>query len=385
MSARPSRIYLSPPHMTGRELHYVHQAFESNWLAPLGPNVDGFEREFAAYVGAAHAVALSSGTAALHLAMILSGVGPDDEVLVSTYTFCASVNPILYQGATPAFVDCDMATWGMDPRLLEQALEERTAQGRTPRAVVLVHLYGHPADVDPIRAACDRHGVALIEDAAESLGALYKGQHTGTFGRFGIYSFNGNKIMTTTGGGMLVTADAELAAHARKLATQARDPAPHYEHSEIGFNYRLSNVLAGIGRGQLTGLEASVAKRRANFERYREQLEDLPGLSFMPEAEWARHSRWLTVLLVDPERFGVDVTTLREACEAANIEARPAWKPMHRQPLYQRYSAFGGQVAERLFERGLCLPSGACLTREQQDRVVGVIRGVYEEAKAVSA
>lgn len=373
MSERP-RVYLSSPHMGGEEQALVAEAFETNWIAPLGPHVDAFEREFAERVGASHAAALSSGTAALHLALQLAGVGPGDEVFVSTLTFVASVNPIRYLGATPVFVDSDRASWNMDPALLAQALEDAARAGRLPRALVLVHLYGQSADLDPILAACDAYGVPLIEDAAEALGSTYRGRAPGTLGASGIFSFNGNKIITTSGGGMLVSEDGDLVARARHLATQARDPAPHYQHSEIGYNYRLSNVLAAIGRGQLRVLEERVEARRANFEFYRAALADLPGIRFMPEADWGRHTRWLTCLTVDPAEFGADREAIRRAMEAENIEARPVWKPMHLQPVFAECRSVGGGVAEDLFTRGLCLPSGSNLSTADRERVVAVVR-----------
>jgi dTDP-4-amino-4,6-dideoxygalactose transaminase len=368
------RIYLSSPHMGEWEERFVAEAFATNWIAPLGPHVDAFEREFCAAVGARHAAALTSGTAALHLALQLVGVGPGDEVMVSSLTFSASVNPILYQGARPVFIDSERRSWNMDPALLAEALERRARVGRLPRAVVVVHLYGQCADLDPILEACGRHGVSVVEDAAEALGATYKGRAPGTMGRVGIFSFNGNKIITTSGGGMLVSDDEALVAHARKLATQARDPAPHYQHSEIGYNYRLSNVLAGIGRGQLRVLEARVQARRRNFEFYLDALGDLPGLEFMPEAPWGRHTRWLTCLTLDPLAFGADREQVRLDMEAENIEARPVWKPMHLQPVFARYDSVGGSVAEDLFQRGLCLPSGSNLEQADLERVVEVVR-----------
>ncbi len=369
-----NRIYLSPPHMSGCEQRLVEEVFASNWIAPVGPQVDAFEREFAAAVGAPHAVALSSGTAALHLALRLLGVGPGDEVLVSTLTFAASVYPILYLGAQPAFIDSERISWNMDPVLLAETLEARARAGRLPRAVVLVHLYGQSADIDPILAACARYGIPLVEDAAEALGATYRGRAPGTFGQAGIYSFNGNKIITTSNGGMLVSPDEGLIAHARKLATQAREPAPHYEHTEVGYNYRLSNVLAAIGRGQLRVLAERVEARRRNFDAYVQALGDLPGVSFMPEAPWGRATRWLTCILIDPTQFGMDRETLRLALEHENIEARPVWKPMHLQPVFAGYPSVGGAVAEDLFARGLCLPSGSSLTEADLRRVVSAIR-----------
>lgn len=374
VKANRTRVYLSAPHMSGREIKYVQDAFESNWIAPLGPNVDAFEQEFADVVGAKYALAVSSGTAALHLALIEAGVGPGDEVLVSTLTFAASVNPIVYQGARPVFVDSERISWNMDPLLLAEELERRARWRQLPKAVVVVHLYGQSADLDPILAACEYFDVPLIEDAAEALGATYKGRVPGTFGFAGIYSFNGNKIITTSGGGMLVSHDGALVAHARKLATQARDPAPHYQHSEIGYNYRMSNVVAGIGRAQLEVLEERVQARRRNFEFYRQALSDVAGIEFQPEAPWGRHTRWLTCILIDPEEFGADRETVRLALEAENIESRPVWKPMHLQPVFREYERVGGEVAEDLFDRGLCLPSGTNLTEGDLQRVVEVIR-----------
>jgi len=370
----PNRVFLSPPHLSGLEEQYVANAFATNWITPLGPHVDEFEKEFAAAVGAEHAVALSSGTAAIHLALLLAGVGPGDEVLVSTLTFVASVNPIVYLGATPVFIDSDRASWNMDPALLEEALDVRARRGRLPRAVVVVHLYGQSADLDAIAAVCARYGVALIEDAAEALGATYRGRAPGTTGITGVFSFNGNKIITTGGGGMLVSADRSLIAHARKLATQARDPAPHYEHSEMGFNYRLSNVLAAIGRGQLRVLSERVAARRRNFAFYSAALGDMPGIEFMPEAPWGTHARWLTTLTIDPDEFGADTETVRLALEAEGIEARPVWKPMHLQPLYAHAPVVGGAIANDLFARGLCIPSGSNLTEIDRERVAAVVR-----------
>lgn len=373
-SIKPSRIYLSPPHMSGREEPYIRAAFESNWIAPLGPNVDAFEAEFCRATGASHALALSSGTAALHLALIVLGVGPGDEVAVSTLTFSASVNPIIYQGARPVFIDSERESWNMDPDLLADFLDRRARQNRLPKAVIVVHLYGQCANLAPIVAACRRYGVPLVEDAAEALGATYQGQSAGTFGAFGFYSFNGNKIITISGGGMLVSANAERLAHARKLSTQAREPAPHYEHSEIGFNYRLSNILAGVGRGQLQVLPDRVAARRRNFAAYHSALSALPGLCFMPEAPWGRHTRWLTTLTIDPAQFGASRETVRLALEAHNIESRPVWKPMHLQPVFAGYQTVGGQVAERIFTDGLCLPSGSNLTGSDLARIIAVIR-----------
>ncbi|MBN9682657.1 MULTISPECIES: aminotransferase class I/II-fold pyridoxal phosphate-dependent enzyme [unclassified Corallococcus] len=371
-----SRIYLSSPHMGTLERGYVDDAFASNWIAPLGPHVDAFQEEFARCVGTPHALALSSGTAALHLALQMVGVGPGDDVLVSTLTFSASVNPIRYLGASPVFIDSERTSWNMDPALLEEELAMRARLGRLPRAVVVVHLYGQSADLEPLMASCDRYGIPVVEDAAEALGSTYKGRTPGTVGRVGIYSFNGNKILTTSGGGMLVSADGELVQHALKLATQARDTAPHYQHSEVGYNYRMSNVLAAIGRGQLHVLEDRVAARRANHAFYAEAFRDLPGIQFMPEAPWGRHTRWLTTLTIDPEAFGADREAVRAALERENIEARPVWKPMHLQPVFANFERRRGSVAEDLFRHGLCLPSGSNLTRQELERVVEVVRAV---------
>ncbi len=370
-------ISLSPPHLDGAERRFVEEAFESNWIAPLGPQVEAFEREFAEVVGAGSALALSSGTAGLHLALQLVGVGAGDEVLVSTLTFIASVNPIRYLGGTPVFIDSERVSWNLDPNLLRDALVERARRGRLPKAVVVVHLYGQSADLDPIVAACREFDVPLIEDAAEALGASYRGRSPGTVGCMGVFSFNGNKIITTSGGGMLVANDPDYTIRARKLATQAREPAAHYEHVEVGYNYRLSNLLAAVGRGQLRVLENRIEARRRNFDRYRERLGGLPGLTFMPEAAWGRHTRWLTTLTVDPERFGADREAIREALAAHRIEARPLWKPMHLQPVFQGLETVGGAVAESLFAQGLCLPSGSSLAPVQVDRVADVIRELH--------
>jgi dTDP-4-amino-4,6-dideoxygalactose transaminase len=361
--------------MGGEELGLVQEAFASNWIAPLGPHVDAFESEFGREVGAAHAAALSSGTAALHLALQLVGVGPGDEVICPSLTFIASANPILYQGARPVFVDSERTSWNLDPSLLAQELDDRARSGRLPKAVVLVHLYGQSADVDPVLQACRRHGVPLIEDAAEALGATYKGKAPGTFGALGVYSFNGNKIITTSGGGMLVSDDADLVARARFLATQARDPAPHYQHSVVGNNYRLSNILAAIGRAQLRVLGDRVAKRRSIFALYRDALARLPGISFMPEAPYGTSTHWLTVVRINPREFGATREELRLRLECDNIEARPVWKPLHLQPVFSSCPTVGGSVAEEIFEDGLCLPSGSQMTEADVLRVAGILRG----------
>jgi dTDP-4-amino-4,6-dideoxygalactose transaminase len=370
------RIYLSPPHLSGLEEAFLKEALDSGWIAPLGPQVEAFEREFAEAVGVPHALAVSSGTAAIHLALLAAGVEPGDEVVVSTLTFAASAFPVLYIGARPIFVDSERRSWNMDPHLLAEFLERRAKVGRLPKAVILVHLYGQSADIDPIQELCEAYGVALIEDAAEALGSTYKGRSPGTLGVAGIYSFNGNKIITTSGGGMLVSSDAELIAHARKLATQAREPVPWYEHAEVGYNYRLSNLLAAVGRAQLRTLEDRVQARRRIFERYVAGLSDLPGLTFQPEAPWGRHTRWLTVVTLDPEAFGRTPEEVRRALEEQGIETRPVWKPMHLQPVFREAETVGGEVAEELFARGLCLPSGSSLSLEDQDRVIEAIRAL---------
>lgn len=336
--------------------------------------MDAFEAEFAQRVGSPHALALSSGTAALHLALLLAGVGPGDEVLVSTLTFSASVNPVVYLGAKPVFIDSERVSWNLDPALVCETIERKARQGRLPKAVIPVHLYGQSADLDPILAICARYEIPVIEDAAEALGATYRGRSPGTLGRAGIFSFNGNKIITTSGGGMLVSEDGDFIAHARKLAQQARDPAPHYQHSEIGYNYRLSNVLAAIGRGQLQVLPERVRRKREICESYRQLLGDLPGIAFMPEAPWGHSTRWLTVITVDPAQFGVTAEEIRLALEAENIESRPLWKPMHLQPVFRDCEVVGGNVAENLFRDGLCLPSGTAMSEDDLARVAAVIQ-----------
>ena len=371
------RIYLSSPHMGTHELSLVQEVFASNWIAPLGPHVDAFEKEFSERVGVKHAAALSSGTAALHLALRWLNLQNGDEVICSSLTFSASVNPILYERATPVFVDSDAATWNMDPVLLEEAILNRIKRGKKPKAVVLVHLYGQSADLDPISTLCAQHDIPLIEDAAEALGASYKDISPGSYGLCGLHSFNGNKIITTSGGGMLVSNDGKLIEKARFWATQSRDPAPHYQHSEVGFNYRLSNVLAAIGRGQLRVLEDRVNARRANCAYYHSALSDLPGFTIMPEADYGRCSRWLTCILIDPNIAGTDREQIRLALELENIEARPIWKPMHLQPIFKDCHCYGGAVSERLFDQGLCLPSGSNLSRTDLDRVIEVFRRAY--------
>jgi pyridoxal phosphate-dependent aminotransferase EpsN len=368
-----TRIHLSPPHMGPDERALLLDAFDSNWIAPLGPHVDAFERELAALVHMEAAAALSSGTAALHLALILLGVGAGDEVVVSDLTFAASANVVRYVGATPVFVDADAATWTMDPDLLAEALADRKRRGRVPKAVIAVDLYGQCADYDRLAAVCAPYGVPVIQDASESLGASYRGRPAGGQGVMAAFSFNGNKILTTSGGGMLVSSNAAWIAEARVLASQARDPAPHYQHSKVGYNYRLSNLLAAVGRGQLRVLDDRVAARRRNFDWYRERLAGWTGWSFMPEASYGESTRWLTCVTIDPAS-GSDREAVRTALERDNIEARPLWKPMHMQPIYADYPMYGGAVGRRLFEVGLCLPSGSALTEADRERIFAVIR-----------
>ena len=363
------RILLSPPDVGEAERRALLAAFDSGWIAPVGPDVDTFERQMAAHLGGdVHAVALASGTAALHLSLLLAGVGEGDEVLVPTLTFAATVNAIRYVGATPVLIDAEPATWQLDPDLAVEAMA-----ARRPAAVVTVDLYGHCADHAPITAAAREAGVPVIEDAAEALGALHRGRPAGTLGDFGVLSFNGNKIITTSGGGMLLTRDREAAARARHLATQAREPAPHYEHVEVGYNYRLSNLLAAVGRAQLDGLQNRVARRRAINARYRTHLADLPGVDLLTERDGDRATYWLTCLTIDPDVAGADREAVRTALVESGIEARPVWKPMHLQPAWAQAPTVGGEVAARLFDTGLCLPSGSTLTDDEVDEVAGLV------------
>ena len=371
------RIYLSTPHMGPDERALLVDAFDSNWVAPLGPHVDAFEREFAEYTRIPHACALSSGTAGLHLALVMLGVGAGDEVLTSSLTFAATANAITYVNAKPGFIDCERTSWNMDPALLAQALEDRAKKGKLPKAVVVVDLYGQCADFDPILAACAKYDVPVIEDAAEALGATYRGKNAGSMGLMSVFSFNGNKIITTGGGGMLMSQKKELTDRARFLATQARDPAPHYQHSHVGYNYRLSNLLAAVGRGQLRVLEQRVLQRRANNAFYREAFKELPGISFMPEAPWGRSTCWLTCLQVDPGAFGKTREDIRLALGKKDIEARPVWKPMHLQPVFADCASFGGAVSEELFDNGLCLPSGSALTPVELQEIAEVVKGMH--------
>ena len=364
--------------MSGRELPYVQQAFASNWLAPLGPHVDAFERELSHYVGTAHTAALSSGTAALHLALIILGVKVDDVVLCQSFTFAASANPIVYQGAVPVFIDSEPDTWNLCPDALEQALIHYSDRGKKPKAVIGVHLYGMPAKLREVLAVCEKYEVPFIEDAAEALGSTYHGQKAGSFGIMSVLSFNGNKIITTSGGGALLSPEENCVMQARFLATQARDPAPHYQHSQIGYNYRMSNVCAGIGRGQLEVIDERVAQRRAHFDIYRGTLGSLPGVAFQEESEGTFSNRWLSCITVDPgQSGGITREHIRLALEKENIESRPLWKPMHQQPVFAEVPYFGGDVAKSLFEDGLCLPSGSNLSESDRLRVTDCIQQVF--------
>ena len=366
------RIFLSSPHMSdeGYEMEYVKEAFDTNWIAPLGENVNGFERELAEKVGSKAAAALSSGTAAIHLALRAAGVGEGDIVFCPTLTFSATANPIIYQNATPVFIDSSFETWNMCPKALEEAFQKYP----DVKAVIVVHLYGLSANMDRIVELCKKHNVTLIEDAAESLGTYYKGKHTGTFGDYGIFSFNGNKIITTSGGGMLVSNNEERIAKARFWATQSRDQARHYQHSELGFNYRMSNVVAGIGRGQLKVLDQRVAKKNYIFEFYKRELGGLEGIEFMPSNEWNEPNYWLSSITLSGKVRPIDIF---EALETENIESRPVWKPMHMQPFFEKYDFVGEGVSEKLFENGVCLPSDTKMTDEDLERVVKTIKGLW--------
>ncbi|HTF31649.1 MAG TPA: aminotransferase class I/II-fold pyridoxal phosphate-dependent enzyme [Flavitalea sp.] len=372
-----SKIWLSSPHMGGQELSYINQAFESNWIAPLGPNVDGFEEDLREFLGnRVHVAALSSGTAAIHLALVILGVKHGDEVICQSMTFSASANPIVYLGATPVFVDSEEKTWNISPEYLETSIEDRLVKtGKLPKAIIVVHLYGMPAQMDKIMSISRKYNIPVIEDAAEALGSTFNDQPLGTFGEIGILSFNGNKIITTSGGGALVSANAEHVKKARFLATQAQDPAPHYQHSEIGYNYRMSNISAGIGRGQMKVLRERIEQRRKNFEFYKSGLaavQDIKCVSVPADKFYSNH--WLSIVLIDSDRFSredIRLTLVKE-----NIDSRPPWKPMHLQPVFENAPYYGAQVSEKLFEKGLCLPSGSNLTEEDLNRVLTTIQGV---------
>lgn len=362
------RQYLSPPQMSdeGFELSYIKEAFDSNWIAPLGPQMDLFETEFCEYIGVSNALALSSGTAALHLALLVLGVQRDDEVVCSSFTFSATANAISYIGAKPIFVDSEEETWNLSPELLEELFIKKSKTGKLPKAVIAVDILGQSCNYDPILKLCQQYDVPLIEDAAEALGAEYQGQRCGRFGTISAFSFNGNKIITTSGGGMLMSDNKSILDRARFLSTQARDPAPHYQHSTIGYNYRMSNILAAIGRGQLKVLPNRVQRRREIFRAYQQELKNIIGLSWMPEPKGFYSTHWLSCVLIDPKLFGATREDVRLKLEESNIESRPLWKPMHLQPVFKECEMLGGRVSELLFEQGLCLPSGGSMTTEQQ-------------------
>jgi dTDP-4-amino-4,6-dideoxygalactose transaminase len=373
-----TKIWLSSPHMGGAEQKYVNEAFDTNWIAPLGPHVNGFEQDLARYTGVAHAAALSSGTGALHLALIMLGVKAGDEVICQSMTFSASANPIAYLGAVPVFVDSEEQTWNMCPDLLREAIKDRIAKGKIPKAIIPVHLYGMPAKMDQILAVAKEYGIPVIEDAAEALGSSIHGKAAGTFGVLGVLSFNGNKIITTSGGGALVSDHEEHITKSRFLATQARDAAPHYQHSEIGYNYRMSNVCAAIGRGQMEVLDAHIAIRRQNWVTYKAAFADLNGVTLLEEPDGYYSNRWLSTILVDPAQSGgVTREDIRLALEADNIESRPLWKPMHMQPVFEESPYYGKGISEALFEQGLCLPSGSNLSADDLDRVITIVRSLF--------
>jgi dTDP-4-amino-4,6-dideoxygalactose transaminase len=375
------RIFLSPPHMSGEELRFIREAFESNYIAPMGPQVDAFEKEFAQKVGITYAAALSSGTAAMHLALRLLGVGPGDEVIVPSFTFIGGVSPIVYQGARPVFIDSDYISWNMDPELLEEELEECQKRGSLPKAVISTDIYGQCADLDRILEVCNPYDIPVISDSAEALGATYNGRSSGVGSQAAIFSFNGNKIITTSGGGMLASEDEKMINHAKFLSQQARDSAPHYEHSQIGYNYRMSNILAAIGRGQLMVLEDRVSTRRRIFAYYKEALGNMPGIEFMPEAPYGLSNRWLTVILINHEDFGANKEEVLRALESHNIESRSVWKPMHLQPIFKGYRMRGRDVCTDFFNRGLCLPSGTAMTNRDLERVVEAIKKLVDKNK----
>jgi len=379
------RIYMSVPHMSGREESFIAEAFRSNWLSSVGPHIDGFEREVANRLGGVHTVAVSSGTAALHLVLRYIGVGRGDRVAVQSATFVGSVYPILYLGAEPVFIDSEDVSGNIDPNLVREYFADAARTNRLPKVLIVVHLYGQHADLDPLIEACEEYGVTLVEDAAESLGSTYKGRQTATTAPFSILSFNGNKIITTTGGGMCVSKDAAAAPVLKKWATQSKEAKVEYEHVELGYNYRMSNVLAGIGRGQLEVLDERVKQRQRVAARYAEAFSDLPGVTLQNEAPWGMHTRWLSVIHIDPEIHDVRPADVVRSLEELNIETRPVWRPMHTQPLLQGATAIGGAVSERHFARGLCLPSSSSLTESDQDLVVEAFRKCFADAPAMSS
>lgn len=372
------KIWLSSPHMGGKEQAYVNEAFATNWVAPLGPHVDAFEKGLAVFTGTQHAAALSSGTAAIHLALIMLGIKAGDEVLCQSFTFSASANPIAYQGAEPVFIDSEKETWNMCPVHLKAAIEDRLKKGKKPKAIIPVHLYGMPAKMEAIMSIAKEFGIPVIEDAAEALGSTINGKACGSFGDMGILSFNGNKIITTSGGGALISDSENYISKARFLATQARDAAPHYQHSHIGYNYRMSNVCAGIGLGQLEALPLRVQQRRANYSFYAEALKGLPGILFLPEPQGSFSNRWLTTITIDTKASGgISRESVRLALEKDNIESRPLWKPMHLQPIFAQCAFYGDGVSEKLFDEGLCLPSGSNLLKADLERVAAIIKSLF--------
>jgi dTDP-4-amino-4,6-dideoxygalactose transaminase len=376
------KIWLSSPHMGEKEMKYIQEAFETNWIAPLGPNVNGLEHDLEVFLGNnVHVAALSSGTAAIHLALVILGIKAGDEVICQSMTFSASANPIAYQGASPVFIDSEETTWNMSPEYLEQAIQDRIKHGTKPKAIIVVHLYGMPARMSELMTIARRYQIPVIEDAAEALGSTYKGQALGTFGDIGILSFNGNKIITTSGGGALVSANAEYVKQARFLATQARDHAPHYQHSHIGYNYRMSNVCAGIGRGQMEVLPKRIAQRRYNFDFYKQALANIKGIQFLADPGKDFYSNhWLTTILIDSNAF--TITDIQNSLHDDNIDCRPLWKPMHLQPVFENALYYGNGVSERLFKKGLCVPSGSNLTEDELNRVVDRIRKVVKMKKS---
>lgn len=373
---KKNKLWLSPPHLNGEEIKYIQEAIATNWVAPLGPNVDAFEKEICDYLGADHAAAVVSGTAAIHLALVILGVKSDDEVLCQSFTFSGSAYPIVYQQATPVFIDSETESWNIDPQLLEQAIKERINKTKKPKALILVHLYGQPAKLDEIIQICNQYEIPVIEDAAEALGSRYKNKPVGTFGYFGILSFNGNKIITTSGGGMLIGSEENI-KQARFLSTQAQDDAPHYEHSQIGYNYRMSNIVAGIGRGQLKTLDQRVEQKRKIFNSYKKEFEQLPGVQFQPEMINTKSNRWLTTLTIDPKLSGTDREKIRQCFVTENIDTRPLWKPMHLQPVFKHAIKYKNGVSEKLFNHGLCLPSGTAMSEDDLNRVIKIFKSKF--------
>jgi dTDP-4-amino-4,6-dideoxygalactose transaminase len=378
MTITKTKIWLSSPHMGSDEFNFVKEAFDTNWIAPLGPNVDGFEQDLCRYTELKYAAALSSGTAAIHLSLILLGIKPDDEVICSSFTFSASANPILYLGAKPVFVDSEDLSWNMNPEFLEKAIIDRIARGRKPKAIIVVHLYGMPAKIKEILAIANNYQIPVIEDAAEALGSKFEEKSMGSFGIMGILSFNGNKIITTSGGGALISDNKNFIDKARFLATQARDKAPHYQHSEIGYNYRMSNVCAGIGRGQMKVLDERVVQRRDNFKFYEKEIGSIDGIDFQLETKGTFSNRWLTAIIINPSKTGgKSREDLRIAMGNENIECRPLWKPMHLQPVFGQYPFYGDHTSDKLFENGLCLPSGSNLSDDDKTRILNCFNSVF--------